>query len=357
MPVASFRRPRSSPAAPPDAAAPAAYRLPSQMNALSFELLLEWVADPDNAWSIGSFGVIGEFWRDEDEPVDLRHDKNRIEVVTPRGAMRLAATGDLPALAWDSLSSDGESWGYGFAICAPVPGEWPRTIHAMGFDEAALRPEDRAHRLFGLGMGYGAVEMALRTGDADLISAMEAAEGTHFLDKGELQSLVLHAQPHRVLLSPIGRIEIFQPIPPPGGHSPEGPHTHLLPGLASKGRPHSSNIPIPEGWQSILSLHPRSPWRTKLGLRQQYRPAIDAALVPLLERFGLPEERAIEAAVRAMVALGVDPACGDWPDTRRGRAKARITLRRMAAAGDERAIPWRERFDRTHPRTDEEETA
>ena len=32
-------------------------------------------------------------------------------------------------------------------------------------------------------------------------------------------------------ISRVGRIEVFQPIPPPDGKSPEGPHTHVLPKL------------------------------------------------------------------------------------------------------------------------------
>jgi hypothetical protein len=327
------------------------------MQSLPFSILDDLVADPDTGWSIGSFGAIGEFMRDADEPAAIHRDDALIEIVTPRGAMRIAAMDAMPCAAWDSLSADGESWGHGMAICIPTPPTAHRTIHDMGVDEQALRPEDRAHRLFALGVGHGAVEMALRTGDADLIAAMEAAQGTPFIGNADIMAHVLRAQPHRVLLSPIGRVEVFQPVPPPDGKSPEGPHTHLLAKLVAKDRPHSSNVPIPEGWQSILNIHPRSPWRTMLGERHDYRADIDAAFAPLLETYGLTEDRAVEERLRTAIAQGVAPESADWPGTRRGRTKARIVLRRMAAASDDRVVSWRALFDRAAIESEEGEEA
>lgn len=327
------------------------------MQSLPFSLLADLATDPANGWSIGTFGAIGEFTRDADEPADIRREDDRIEIVTPRGAMRIAAADDMRAVAWDSLSADGESWGHGMAVCVAAPATPARTIHALGLDSEALRPEDRAHRLFGLGVGHGAVEMMLRTDNADLIAIMERFAGTPFIGNDEITSHVLRAQPHRVLSSPIGRIEVFQPVPPPDGKSPEGPHTHLLARLVAKDRPHSSNIPIPEGYQSILSIHPRSPWRTLLGERHDYRPDIDAAFAPLLERYGIADDLAIEQHLRAAIERGANPEFAEWPGTRRGRTRARIVLRRMAAAGDERVAPWRALFDRAQPdETNETET-
>ncbi|SCW35407.1 hypothetical protein SAMN02927924_00140 [Sphingobium faniae] len=319
------------------------------MQSLPFSLLADLAADPANGWSIGTFGVAGEFMRDTDEPATIHRDDERIEIVTPRGAMRFAPVDDMHTVAWDSLSADGESWGHGMAICMAVPATPHRAIHALGVDAQALRPDDRTHRLFGLGGGHGAVDMALRTDDADLIAAMDRSVGTAFLGHDEIMRHVLRAQPHRVLLSPIGRIEIFQPVPPPDGKSPEGPHTHLLAKLVKKDRPHSSNVSIPEGCQSILNIHPRSPWRTLLGERHPHRPDIDTAFMPLLEKYGLAENRAVDAQLRAAISRGASPEFVAWPDARCGRTKARIVLRRMAAAGDERVAPWRALFNRTTP--------
>lgn len=317
------------------------------MQTIPFTTLAALAADPDNGWSIGTFGAIGEFMRDPDEEADIREQQDRVEIITPRGAMRIVDQEGARAVAWDSLSGDGESWGHGLAVCDTIPPTPHQAIHALGLDGQALRPCDRSHHLFGLGVGHGGVDMALRTDDAELIAAMKCAEGTPFVGNDELMAHVLRAQPHRVLISPIGRIEVFQPVPPPDGKSPEGPHTHLLSKLVAKGRPHSSNIPIPEGYQSILSLHPRSPWRTMLGERHAYRPDIDEAFAPFLNRFGLEEDRAVDQHLRASIERGANPEFADWPPTRRGRTKARIVLRRMAAAGEGRVAAWRAIFDRT----------
>lgn len=323
------------------------------MQPVPFSLLADLAEDPSVGWSIGSFGVTGEFVRDSDEQAAISRTDERVEIATARGAMRIVGAADMQAVAWDSLSADGKSWGHGMAVCAPVPDHGPSAIRSLGTDHEAIRPQDRADRLFALGVGHGAVDMALRTSDAELIAAMEAAEGTPFIGNGELMAHVLHAQPHRVLRSPIGRIEIFQAVPPPDGKSPEGPHTHLMPKLIAKHRPHSSNMPIPEGYQSILNIHPRSPWRTMLGERHDFKPEIDARFAPLLERYGLAEDRAVDLSLRAAIDRGDTPEFADWPQTRRGRTKARIVLRRLAAAGEARVDPWRVVYDRGAVESDE----
>lgn len=316
------------------------------MKTVSFDFIADLAEDPANGWSIGSFGAIGEFVRDADEPVAIHRDARLLEIVTARGAMRIAPTEPLAALAWDSLSSDGESWGHAMAFCCSCPGTATRVIRALGPDRDAIRPIDRDSRIYDLGVGSGIVAMTLRTSDTGLIEAMEACEGQALLSSPSLMAEVLRAQPHRVLLSPAGRIEVFQAIPPADGTSPIGPHTHLLPKLIAKDRPHSANIPIPDGFQSALSLHPRSPWRTSLGERHDFRADIDAAFAPMLAQYGLPEDAQIHADLVEAVQSHASPEFADWPETRRGRTKARIVLRRLAAAGEARSKPWRALHDR-----------
>jgi hypothetical protein len=243
----------------------------------------------------------------------------------------------LAGIAWDSLSGDGETWGHALAFCVPMPPASGRVVRALGPDHQALRDEDRSASLYDLGVGTGCVTMAVRTRDAELIAALDDAAGQPVLGQSDVMGCVLRSQPHRVLLSPAGRIEVYQSIPMPGGTSPTGPHTHLLPGLIAKDRPHSANTPIPAGWQSALTLHPPSPWRTALGERRLFCPRTDAAFAPLLRRFESAEDRAVREAILA----ALDDATLPWPQSRRGRHKARIVLRRLQAAGDRRAAAWR----------------
>ncbi|EQB05328.1 hypothetical protein L288_13020 [Sphingobium quisquiliarum P25] len=196
-----------------------------------FDLIAAFLDDPAHGWSIGSFGAIGEFIRDPEEQVEMTRAPDRLEACTARGAIRIERGAALTPIAWDSLSPDGESWGHSLAFCVPRETSGPRVIGDMGIDEEAIRATDRGDRLFDLGVGSGVVTMCLRTKDAGLIAAMEAAQGQSVPGNGAVMGQVLRAQPHRVLLSPAGRVEVFQPIPPPDGKSPDGPHTHLLPKL------------------------------------------------------------------------------------------------------------------------------
>lgn len=310
------------------------------MQPAPFSLIADLIEDPANGWSIGSFGAIGEFMRDPDEPTTIRRSTDRIEVATGRGAIRVVDT-ELTGVAWDTLSSDGETWGHALALCTAMPPSSAKVIRSLGPDHEALRDEDRHALLYDLGVGAGCVTMAIRTKDTELIEALDAAEGQPVLAGPDVMGCILRSQPHRVLLSPAGRVEVYQPIPMPGGASPEGPHTHLLPQLIAKDRPHSANTPIPDGWQSALTLHPPSPWRTPLGERRPFCPRTDAMFRPLLQRF----QSAADEAVRAAIVTTLDEVELPWPHSRRGRHKARIVLRRLHAAGDTRATAWRDIHD------------
>jgi hypothetical protein len=57
---------------------------------------------------------------------------------------------------------------------------------------------------------------------------------------------IVHKSPNRIAITAMGRTEVYSAIPPPGGKSPEGPHTHLLPSLIKTGRKHDPKAPIPE---------------------------------------------------------------------------------------------------------------
>ncbi|WP_197277268.1 DUF6925 family protein [Sphingomonas profundi] len=327
------------------------------MEPASLELLGTLVRDPANGWSIGSFGAIGEFVRDADEPASIEESDRRIETTTARGAMRISTVEPLRPIAWDGLAADGEGWSHTLAFCIPRPATAGRTIRRLGADRDAIRESDRDAMLFDLGVGSGAVGMCLRTADRALAEAMIAAEGVPLLSVPALMGEVLRAQPHRVLLSPAGRIEVFQPIPPPGGKSPAGPHTHLLPKLIGTDRPHSANVPIPDDLQSALSMHPRSPWRTPLGEKQPYDPATDRAFAPMLARYGLADDAAVDAGLLDALRRRAAPELAGWPATRRGRTRARILLRRLAAAGDGRVKPWRILHDRAPVESEEGEEA
>ncbi len=67
---------------------------------------------------------------------------------------------------------------------------------------------------------------------------------------------IKEASPHRVCISALGRIEVYQHIPSAGRHvrTPEGPHTHLLLRLLKAG--HAADTAIPPGFVACLTLYP-----------------------------------------------------------------------------------------------------
>jgi hypothetical protein len=305
------------------------------------ELLPDYVRDPGHGWSIGSFGAVAEFSRAAHEKASLRDDQFLVEAVTDRGAMRIAPDRPLRAIAYETLSGDGRTWGHALSLCVERANQATQVILEQGPDSRSLREEDRGALLFDIGIGCGAVRFCVRTEDPRLIELLRENVGSDLLGNSLLMAQIVRAQPHRVLLSPAGRIEVFQAIPPADGKSPEGPHTHVLPKLIIKRRTHSSNVPIPPGWYPALTLHPKPPWRSMAPSSKVYDAEADAGFAPLLDRFGCPSDREVRAAVTAAVKAGRTVHDFAWPSSRHARIAARVTLRRLAVAEIPASASWR----------------
>jgi hypothetical protein len=313
----------------------------------ALQLLADLARDCRNGWSIGSFGAIGEFVCSGQEPAAIEVSAAKVEIKTARGGIQIAPLVPMRAIAYDTLSADGDGWSHALALCAPQDQGRQGRIAALGRDAAALQPEQRDAELFDLGVAAGSIRMCVRTHDKGLADALTANAGRELLSNRELLNRILSVQPHRVMLSSAGRIEVYQPIPSADQTSPSGPHTHLLPKLISARRTHSANVPVPRGWQPVLTVHPRSPWHNADNARVPYDEAADSAFAPMLKRFGLPEDKEVRDSITRAVRSGADPAGFPWPATRRGRAAARITLRRLAAAQTGTAASWRAIRDNT----------
>src|SRR5262245_20829905 len=125
------------------------------MNKIS-GLIDHMLADPRHGWSIGTFGAVGEFMRDEDEDVRFVRDGDTVTIVTPRAGISVHTVPGLQAVAFDTLSSDGETWGQSVAFCLALPATMDQQgVCSLGKDAGALREEDREADLFDLGVGRG----------------------------------------------------------------------------------------------------------------------------------------------------------------------------------------------------------
>ena len=120
------------------------------------------------------------------------------------------------------------------------------------------REEDREAILFDLGLGALQADFCVRISDHGLAARLREYAGRSLFEPGNpAMAMILAANPHRVFISRLGRIEVYQPIPPPSGKSPEGPHTHTCcRGSCKAGEP----IPPPNrclraGFPARISIH------------------------------------------------------------------------------------------------------
>jgi hypothetical protein len=98
------------------------------------------VGDHRNGWSIGTFGAIGEFVRDPEEPVRRSSGPDGLQV-----------------------SADGETWGVAVAFCLAAKDDAAQgVVHRLGADREALRAQEQNGILFDLGIGMGHVRMCVR---------------------------------------------------------------------------------------------------------------------------------------------------------------------------------------------------
>lgn len=306
--------------------------------------------DATSSFSIGSFGAIAEFHRDPAEPLRLDHPDG-LTVATARGALRVELAEGVRPLAYETLSRRPGCWQQGVVFCLPkaaAGSQHRESLTELGPDTAAVREEDRAALLFDVGLGARNIDFCVRTADPALIAALRKACGRSVFEPGNgAMGAILAANPHRIAVSRLGRVEVYQAIGKE--KTPEGPHTHVLPKFLKTGRTHSANIPVPAGWLPCLSLYPASPLFDSLGQRIGFDAARYAAFQALLEPWALPAYREEKARLRAAVAAAEDPAGYPAPKTRLGRTALRVALRQLAR--NEEASPalrrWQEAFDGT----------
>jgi hypothetical protein len=220
----------------------------------------------------------------------------------------------------------------------------------LGPDRDALRPEDRGSILFDLGLGALQADFCVRIGDPSLATRLRELTGRAvFEHSNPAMGMILAADPPRVFISRLGRIEVYQPIPPPTGKSPEGPHTHVLPKLLRSGRTHPATEPIPGGWIPCAHIYPPHPARDGIGEPRPFDAARYRSFQLTMESCGDPKALAIKRRVAEAVLAGKPPSA--VARDRHGRASIRIALRQMKAEGQEGAAlgAWLAHFDQGSP--------
>jgi hypothetical protein len=321
------------------------------MRAAAIDLLQREISNPDTQWSLGTFGAIAEFSRDPDEPVRLVQSAEAVSAVTRRGGITLKPHTAIRPFASEGIAKTG--WNQRVALCLPAHDcamNQRAALTEIGPDHHAPREEDRDSILFDLGLGALQADFCVRIGDHDLAARLREHAGRSLFEPGNpAMGMILSANPHRVFVSRLGRIEVYQPIPPPSGKSPEGPHTHLLPRLLQSRRTHPATEPVPEGWVPCAHFYPPHPARDGLGEALPFDATRHHAFQQMMAACGDPAALATKRRVIDAVLAGEPPTAvgGD----RHGRISVRIALRQMKSQGHASAAlsAWIASFDLAAP--------
>lgn len=308
----------------------------------------------DSSWNVGTFGAIAEFHRDAGEPAEFEATEAGGTLATDRGALRVALVPGARVVAYEGVSARPAAWNHGVAFCldsaaAALPGG--NGIAECGPDRDAIRAGDRDTILFDLGIPASHARFCVRTAAPGLIELLRANRGRSLFEADSpVMAAIKAASPHRVAISALGRVEVYQHIGSSARNlpTPPGPHTHVLPGLLRTARTHSANVPIPDGLVPCLGLHPANAVTDGMGEPRAFDRGAHDEFQALLARHGPADYVAEKARIWEAVGRGDIPDAYRAPETRLERAAARIALRQLRQThGEGDALRrWLARFDR-----------
>jgi predicted Fe-S protein YdhL (DUF1289 family) len=224
------------------------------------EFVAESLGQRSGTWVLGCYGATAEFICHHDEPCDVSVSGETITAISDRGALQLTIGEQVRALR---LRADHTRRGYRaiFLVVLKARATLPvaTTLTPLGRDEGAIRRECRDDAWFDLGLGRADLRFCVRASAPELRDKLNQASGLPLSDVLQAAgAMIVKRSPARVVESPLGRAEIGTPIPPPGGQSPDGPHTHLLPGHLASGRGTQPGIDLPPVYALGATFYPRT---------------------------------------------------------------------------------------------------
>ncbi len=300
------------------------------------QTLTSYIGDQQTGWSIGSFGAIAEFHQRDTDVLELDDPKNLLRVTEKGGiSLDVDSLSAVHPIAYETISPRANRWAQGIVLC--MPKEQSRThqrsvLTELGQDDNALRLMDRPALIFDMGLGLENIDFCIRTQDERLIEILRANKGRSLFDPSNTaMKEILKYHPHRVAISKLGRVEVYQKIggPDTGGVSPDGPHTHVLPKLLRTGRTHSANIPIPDDLLPVASIHPASPIYDELARNIPFCHRRFTQFQQFLRRYGLNEYTTEKSRVHRAAELKEDPSTFEVKKSRLCRRALKITLRQL----------------------------
>ena len=331
--------------------------------------LRDRLTDAETGWSMGSFGAIAEFHQDSDEVTVIDEGAN-LRRATSRGGIHIKLSGQVRPVAYEAVSPRPHRWSHGVALCLPEDASVMNcrtVVTELGTDRDALREEDRDTILFDMGLcaagpGCRNVDFCVRADEPELIATLRAACGQSMFDS-ECRAMpaILQSHPHRVALTRLGRVEVYQLIggPATGGKSPPGPHTHVLPKLMASGRTHSANQPIPDGQIPCAMMYPGNPVIGSLGEDRDFDNALHDAFQKLFWNCGSEDQVAAKRQALDALKAGQPPESIGPDRSPASRIAVRVLCRQLKRDSrtelDGQLLErWCEFFDQTGQSGDED---
>jgi predicted Fe-S protein YdhL (DUF1289 family) len=224
------------------------------------EFVAESLRQRSGTWALGCYGATAEFICHRDEPCDVSVTGETITAISERGALQLTIGEQVRALQLRAGQS-GRGYRAIFLVVVKARATLPvaTTLTSLGRDEGAIPPECRNDIWFDLGLGRADLRFCVRASATDLLDTLNQASGLPLADVLQAAgAMIVKRSPARVVESPLGRAEIYAPVPPPGGQSPDGPHTHLMPGHLATGRATPPDIDLPPVYAVGAAFYPRA---------------------------------------------------------------------------------------------------
>lgn len=222
------------------------------------DFVLRTLHPVSGTWVIGVVGGVAEFTAAPGEETTISSEDATIKAITTGASLQFLIDDHVRALTFDPADTPSEHQRVVLAV-KRERGRLPvaKGIANLGPDSASVHPADRDLYLYDLGLGRKEARFCVRCAPGSATEALAAATGTSMAEAmPALAPVLLHESPSRVVESALGRIEVSTPIPAPGGPSPVGPHTHLLPQQLETGRALPVGMDLPAAYLPGAIFYP-----------------------------------------------------------------------------------------------------
>ena len=243
-------------------------KLPERVASLSLRIrlmpwtgseIIEWAArtiiDQQGTWVTGMPGAIAEFPCGPGRDLTVHIGADELIGRADDALLRLRASDRLRAFAFEQGGPIVIGFSRARANDAPLSQFTP-----LGPDQNAIDARHSRELLFDFGLGRRFSRFCIRTGNAELFMRLNQLAGLPWGDIfSKAGAAILAESPARVVESQLARIEVFSPIPLPGGKSPAGAHTHFLPQFLASGEELPSGLALPDYAAPVAIFYPGPP--------------------------------------------------------------------------------------------------